>query len=64
MFDQVATTVGDYNHIPGGSNVLYLDGHVDYIRFQPEPGGTPPVTAPVASTLGLISGLTLSGGVV
>ena len=64
MFDQVATTTGDYNHIPGGSNVLYLDGHVDFIRFEPAPGGTPPVTAPVASTLGLISGLTLSGGVV
>jgi len=22
-----------FNHVPGGSNVLYLDGHVDYVRF-------------------------------
>jgi len=24
-----------FNHIPGGSNVLYLDGHVDWVRFLP-----------------------------
>ncbi len=22
-----------FNHIPGGSNVLYLDGHVEFVRF-------------------------------
>lgn len=22
-----------YNHVPGGSNVLYLDGHVEFVRF-------------------------------
>jgi prepilin-type N-terminal cleavage/methylation domain-containing protein/prepilin-type processing-associated H-X9-DG protein len=27
-----------FNHIPGGGNVLYLDGHVAYIRY---PGGYP-----------------------
>jgi prepilin-type N-terminal cleavage/methylation domain-containing protein/prepilin-type processing-associated H-X9-DG protein len=27
-----------FNHIPGGANVLYLDGHVDYIRY---PGDFP-----------------------
>jgi prepilin-type N-terminal cleavage/methylation domain-containing protein/prepilin-type processing-associated H-X9-DG protein len=27
-----------FNHIPGGGNVLYMDGHVDYIRY---PGGFP-----------------------
>lgn len=31
--DLVSTDVGDFNHIPGGSNVLYLDGHVDYLRY-------------------------------
>ncbi|MBI2424761.1 MAG: DUF1559 domain-containing protein [Candidatus Hydrogenedentes bacterium] len=44
MFDSVTTLVdgGDtdvgFNHIPGGANVLYLDGHVTYIRY---PGPTP-----------------------
>lgn len=23
-----------FNHIPGGGNVLYMDGHVDYIKYQ------------------------------
>lgn len=23
-----------YNHIPGGSNVLYMDGHVSYLRYS------------------------------
>ena len=25
-----------FNHLPGGSNVLYMDGHVDYLRFPGE----------------------------
>lgn len=27
-----------FNHVPGGSNVLYMDGHVRFVRF---PGGFP-----------------------
>ncbi|MFO7774866.1 MAG: hypothetical protein R6W89_03625, partial [Candidatus Hydrogenedentota bacterium] len=23
----------NFNHIPGGSNVLYMDGHVSFVRF-------------------------------
>ncbi|MFP4172234.1 MAG: H-X9-DG-CTERM domain-containing protein, partial [Candidatus Hydrogenedentota bacterium] len=23
-----------FNHIPGGSNVLYMDGHVEFVRFN------------------------------
>ncbi len=35
MWDQ---NLGDsatqrFNHIPGGTNVLYLDGHVKFIRY-------------------------------
>ncbi|HUW60558.1 MAG TPA: H-X9-DG-CTERM domain-containing protein [Candidatus Bathyarchaeia archaeon] len=26
------------NHIPGGNNVLYMDGHVEFIKY---PGATP-----------------------
>jgi len=31
--DVVSTQVDQYNHIPGGSNVLYMDGHVKFIVF-------------------------------
>jgi len=24
----------NFNHIPGGSNVLFMDGHVEFIRFN------------------------------
>ncbi len=23
-----------FNHVPGGGNVLYMDGHVDWSRYQ------------------------------
>lgn len=36
MFDLVSTVGSDYNHIPGGSNVLYMDGHVSFIKFPGE----------------------------
>ncbi len=26
-------SIARFNHIPGGSNVLYLDGHVEFIRY-------------------------------
>jgi len=28
----------EFNHIPGGCNVLYLDGHVDFVRYPGEAG--------------------------
>ena len=45
MFDTVATDVASFNHIPGGSNVLYMDGHVDFIRYP----GPPPVNSNLAA---------------
>jgi prepilin-type N-terminal cleavage/methylation domain-containing protein/prepilin-type processing-associated H-X9-DG protein len=33
MIDAVSTNVEDFSHLPGGSNVLYLDGHVEYQRY-------------------------------
>ena len=38
MWDRLSTnfTRDGFNHIPGGSNVLYLDGHVDFLRFPGE----------------------------
>jgi prepilin-type processing-associated H-X9-DG protein len=34
MADQISTLPTGFNHIPGGSNVLYLDGHVSFVRYQ------------------------------
>lgn len=59
MMDQIAglgqTRV--FNHVPGGANVLFLDGHVRFIRYQEN--GTPPVTRRVAETMALLAGLTI-----
>ncbi|GMW01252.1 MAG: hypothetical protein AMXMBFR84_23890 [Candidatus Hydrogenedentota bacterium] len=33
MWDHISTLAQDYNHVPGGCNVLYLDGHVSFIRY-------------------------------
>ena len=33
MSDLVATVAALYNHVPGGANVLYMDGHVEFIRY-------------------------------
>jgi prepilin-type N-terminal cleavage/methylation domain-containing protein/prepilin-type processing-associated H-X9-DG protein len=48
MTDRLSTEVSEYNHIPGGANVLYLDGHVDFVRFADHA----PVTAGVAKVFG------------
>lgn len=36
MMDAVSIKSSDFNHIPGGSNVLYMDGHVSFCRFPSE----------------------------
>ncbi|MFP4500188.1 MAG: H-X9-DG-CTERM domain-containing protein [Candidatus Hydrogenedentota bacterium] len=35
MFDHISTNggVARFNHVPGGANVLYMDGHVDYVAY-------------------------------
>jgi prepilin-type N-terminal cleavage/methylation domain-containing protein/prepilin-type processing-associated H-X9-DG protein len=33
MWDSVAVVAENFNHIPGGSNVLYMDGHVEFIKY-------------------------------
>ncbi len=42
LWDQISTdpTGSGFNHIPGGCNVLYMDGHVEFIRYP----GAHPVT--------------------
>jgi len=44
MWDKVSTDSASFNHIPGGSNVLYLDGHVEFVRYKDRE----PVNSPTA----------------
>ncbi|MBX7254945.1 MAG: DUF1559 domain-containing protein [Candidatus Hydrogenedentes bacterium] len=32
-FDSASTEIIQYSHIPGGGNVLYMDGHVKFLRY-------------------------------
>jgi len=49
MWDHISVAVKDFAHVPGGANVLYLDGHVSYLRY---PGERFPVTADSARLFG------------
>jgi len=49
MWDHISTNPRDFAHIPGGSNVLYLDGHVAYVRY---PDVRFPLTEDSARTFG------------
>ncbi len=33
QYDIATSTVSNFNHIPGGANVLYMDGHVSFVRY-------------------------------
>ena len=50
-YDIISTDVGDFNHIPGGSNVLYMDGHVKFERYPSDQ----PINELVANLFGTIS---------
>ena len=39
----------DFNHIPGGSNVLYMDGHVEFLRYPAKFPASPLAAALMAS---------------
>ncbi|MGI6459547.1 MAG: DUF1559 domain-containing protein [Candidatus Hydrogenedentales bacterium] len=53
MYDIVSSTVSNFTHVPGGSNVLYMDGHVEFVRYP----GTYPVTRTWAWLIGNIGDL-------
>ena len=42
MFDMASSTAGEFNHVPGGENALYMDGHVEFLKF---PGDFPATRA-------------------
>ena len=50
MFDALSVEIDNYNHVPGGCNVLYLDGHVEFIRYP----GEQPVSKAMATAVGEI----------
>jgi prepilin-type processing-associated H-X9-DG protein len=50
MFDAISTEIQNFNHPPGGCNVLYLDGHVSWIRYP----GEAPVSKVMAIAVGAV----------
>jgi prepilin-type processing-associated H-X9-DG protein len=51
MSDAVATRASAFSHVPGGCNVLYMDGHVEFIKYP----GKPPVTPGIATVVGALA---------
>ncbi|MFA6242845.1 MAG: DUF1559 domain-containing protein [Candidatus Hydrogenedentales bacterium] len=47
MYDNVAVATSQFNHVPGGGNVLYMDGHVSFIRYP----GEPPISKKMAGIM-------------
>jgi len=33
-WDQISTNITEFSHVPAGQNCLYLDGHVEFIRYD------------------------------
>jgi len=54
MYDQLATNPEAYNHIPGGANVLFMDGHCGFMRYPGE--------APVSVNAAVVGGALTGGG--
>jgi len=50
MFDALSTEIQNFNHPPGGCNVLYLDGHVEFIKYP----GAQPVSKAMAIAVGTV----------
>lgn len=54
MHDTLSSIVKYFNHVPGGVNVLYLDGHVEFLRY--------PAEAPASKGMALFLGTLLDRG--
>ena len=50
-WDRVSTNVVDFNHLPGGSNILYMDGHVEFDKFPSDKAPVQPGFANFDSTI-------------
>ena len=40
----MAAAITSFNHLPGGANVLYMDGHVEFLKYQGSNGKFPVIT--------------------
>lgn len=49
MWDRLSLIPAKYNHVPSGSNVLFMDGHVEFIRY--------PTKAPVNKAMAQIDSI-------
>jgi prepilin-type processing-associated H-X9-DG protein len=47
LSDFVKAAAKDFNHVPGGANVLFMDGHVEFVKYP----GKFPCTPCVASSM-------------
>ena len=34
VWDQISTNISEFNHVPAGQNVMYMDGHVKFTRYE------------------------------
>jgi prepilin-type N-terminal cleavage/methylation domain-containing protein/prepilin-type processing-associated H-X9-DG protein len=34
IWDQISTNIAEFSHVPAGQNVLFLDGHVEFFRYN------------------------------
>ncbi|MBI3119367.1 MAG: hypothetical protein HYZ00_11805, partial [Candidatus Hydrogenedentes bacterium] len=41
FWDNVDAGAEDFNHVPGGANILYMDGHVEFTKY---PSGAGPAS--------------------
>ena len=42
VWDTVSTELEQFSHVPGGANVLYLDGHAAFQRYEQTGAGPAP----------------------
>lgn len=54
MHDTISSMIKYFNHVPGGCNVLYMDGHVEFLRY--------PDKAPVSKGMALFLGTLVDRG--
>jgi prepilin-type N-terminal cleavage/methylation domain-containing protein/prepilin-type processing-associated H-X9-DG protein len=55
MGDNFSINVEEYNHVPGGSNILFMDGHVDFQRYPSDGRGPGPVNRYMGTAFALIN---------
>lgn len=50
MNDGATNEIAQYNHIPGGGNLLYMDGHVEFIKYPSDTNA--PLTRAIVALIG------------